>query len=403
MTGTSRRARGILDYLLRELQMPDGGFAASQDADTDGEEGLTFVWSASEIRALLGADAGLFSAAYGVTDAGNWEGRVILSRVRNDAELAELFGLTPPEVARSSQTARRMLLERRAARPQPARDDKVLAAWNGLAIAALADASRALSAADDAALHASAQRYRDAATSAAGAVVHGLLRADGRLRRSWKDGRATADGVLEDYADLADGLVALYQATFDERWFTTAVELADTILDRFADPAGGFYDTADDGEQLVLRPRDRQDNATPSGGAMATTVLLRLAALTGDDRYRDAATRALATVGPFLGAYPTAFAQWLCALEIAHAGITELAIVGVPGDGGMAGLLRVANRGYRPFRVLAGTPEPGTSSVPLLAQRFALHGRATAFVCRDFACRQPVHEPEALDALLVGS
>ena len=186
-------------------------------------------------------------------------------------------------------------------------------------------------------------------------------------------------------------------------WFTTAVELADTILNRFADSAGGFYDTADDGEQLVLRPRDRQDNATPSGGAMATTVLLRLAALTGDDRYRDAATRALATVGSFLGAYPTAFAQWLCALEIAHAGITEVAIVGVPGDGGMAGLLRVANRGYRPFRVLAGTPEPGTSSVPLLALRFALHGRATAFVCRDFACRQPVHEPEALDALLVGS
>jgi uncharacterized protein len=394
-------AAGTLDYLLRELRTAEGGFAASQDADTAGEEGATFVWSAAEIREVLGPDGALFCAAYGATDAGNWEGRTILSRVRGDAELAERFGLPPAEVARRLATGRDRLLERRSARPQPARDDKVLAAWNGLAIAALADAGRSLAAAGDPALDATSGRYLAAAAGAAEAVTSRLLQPDGSLRRSWKDGRATADGVLEDYADLADGLLALYQATADERWFTAAVTLADAILARFEDPAGGFFDTASGGEPLVVRPKGTQDNAVPSGGAMASTVLLRLAALTGEDRYQGAAERALATVGPFLGRYPTAFAQWLHALELAHAGITEVAVIGDRADDEVRRLVRVADRGYHPFRVLAVSATPATSAVPLLAHRFALHGRATAFVCRDFACRQPVHEPEALDTLLV--
>ena len=396
-------ATGTLDYLLRELRTPGGAFVASQDADTDGEEGATFVWSAAEIREALGADGALFCAAYGAADAGNWEGHTILSRVRDDGELAERFGLAPSEVAARLAAGRATLLERRATRPQPARDDKVLAAWNGLAISALADAARALGAAGDAALDVAATRYREAAVAAATAVTTGHLALDGRLRRSWKDGRATAAGVLEDHANLAEGLLALYEATGDEAWFRTAVALADVMLARFTDPAGGFFDTADDGEPLVVRPKTLQDNAVPSGGAMAATVLLRLTALTGDDRYRAAAERAIATVGPFLGRYPTAFAQWLCALETAHAGITEVAIIGSWDDPGVRRLVRVADAGYHPFRVLAVAPSPEVSAVPLLAHRFALGGRATAFVCRAFACRQPVHEPEALDALLVGS
>jgi uncharacterized protein YyaL (SSP411 family) len=406
LTGEARyleTATGTLDYLLRELRMPEGGFAASQDADTEGEEGATFVWSAAEIREVLGADAALFAAAYGATDEGNWEGHTILSRTRDDAELGERFGLGPVAVGERLAAARRLLMDRRASRRQPARDDKVLAAWNGLAIGALADASRALAAAGSPGLDAEAVRYRDAAVAAASAVASQLLGKDGRLRRSWKDGRGTADGVLEDYANLAEGLLALYEATGDERWFTIAVGLADAILGRFGDPAGGFFDTADDGEPLVVRPKGIGDNAVPSGGAMATTVLLRLAALTGEGRYRSAAEQALATVGPYLSRYPTGFAQWLCALELAHAGITEVAIIGARGDEEVRGLLRIADRGYHPFRVLAVSATPETSAVPLLVDRFALHGRATAFVCRDFACRQPVHEPEALDALLVGS
>jgi hypothetical protein len=396
-------ATGALDYLLRELRTPEGGFAASQDADTDGKEGATFTWTASGIRDVLGGEAALFSAAYGATDGGNWEGHTILSRIRDDRELGERFGLPPADVAARLRESRARLLARRAERPQPARDDKVLAAWNGLAIGALADAARALAGSGDPSLGATAVRYREAAATAASAVLGSLMGPDGRLRRSWKDGRASADGVLEDHANLGEGLLALYEATGDERWFTASVSLADAILARFGDPAGGFFDTAHDGEALVVRPKGTQDNAVPSGGAMATTLLLRLGALTADPRYRAAADGALATMAPYLARYPTAFAQWLCALELAHAGITELAIIGDPGSQATRRLLAVADRGYHPFRVTAVAPSPEGTAVPLLAGRFALHGRATAFVCRDFACRMPVHEPEALDALLAGS
>ena len=391
---------GVLDFLLRELRTPGGGFAASLDADTEGVEGATFTWMAGEVREALGEAAPLFEAAYGVTDEGNWEGVTVLSRVRSDAELADRFGLPAGVVAQRLADARRALLAARSTRPQPARDDKVLAAWNGLAIAALAEASRAIDAgAPD--LRERAAAYRDAAVAAADDVLAGLRAGPGRLRRSWKDGRATAEGVLEDSADLADGLLALYEATGDERWFTEAVDLAEGILARFADPAGGFHDTADDAEGLVVRPRDVQDNATPSGSAMATTVLLRLAALTGEPRFRATAERALAGVGPYLARYPTAFAQWLCALEAVHQGMTEVAIVGEPEA--TRPLVRAASGSYGPFRVLAVSTSPSTSAVAFMRDRFAMRGRPTAFVCRDFACRQPVHEPEALEALLVGT
>ncbi len=392
---------GVLDYVLRELRTPGGGFAASQDADTRGEEGVTFTWTAVDLRSVLGDAFPLFAAAYGVTETGNWEGRTILSRVLDDATLAGRFGVPVEGIGPTLATARAALLARRAQRAQPARDDKVLAAWNGLAIAALADAARALRGSGDPDLAGPATRYLDAATGAAGAVLTGLRDGDGRLHRSWKDGRATAAGVLADHACLADGLLALYEATRDERWYREAVSLAEAILARFSDPEGGFFDTASDGERLVVRPRDVQDNATPSGGSLATTVLVRLAALTGDARYRAAADAALATVRGVIGRHPTAFAQWLCALELTRADIAELAIVGTAGDEGLDRLLAVADRGYHPFRVLASSTAPESSAVPLLRGRFALGGRSTAFVCRDFACRQPVHEPEALEALLL--
>ena len=278
LTGDARYravATGTLDYMLRELRTSDGAFAASQDADTEGIEGLTFTWRAAEIADVLGEDAPLFGAAYGVTEAGNWEGVTILSRVEDEEALAERFGLPVEDVERRLAEARERLLARRAERPQPSRDDKVLAAWNGLAIAALSDAAVALEAAHEPGL---AERYRSAAETAAQTVVDGLLSEDGALRRSWKDGRAVGQGVLEDYTHLADGLLALYEATFDERWFTVARGLMDRVLARFADPAGGFFDTADDHERLVTRPKNVQDNAVPSGNATAARVLLRLAA-----------------------------------------------------------------------------------------------------------------------------
>ena len=384
-------AVGTLDYMVRELTTADGAFAASQDADTEGIEGLTFTWRAPEIREVLGpVAAARFADAYGVTDEGNWEDVTILSRIwpadgqppfRDDADLeADLA------------TSRAKLLERRATRPQPARDDKALAAWNGLAIAAFAEAGRLLDRPD----------YIDAAVRAATAIVDGLLGDDGTLMRSWKDGRAVGAGVLEDYSHLAEGLLALYETTFDERWFRLARSLADQVLSRFADPAGGFFDTASDHERLITRPKDPQDNAVPSGGAMATTVLLRIAAWTGEGRYRDAAERALGTVAPYLTRYPTGFAQWLVAAAFAAGDVVEVAVVGDPDEDATGALLEPVRARWRPFQVLAAAA-PATvlaSAVPLLHDRVAIDGQPTAYVCRDFACELPVTDPEALRSRL---
>ncbi len=219
-----------------------------------------------------------------------------------------------------------------------------------------------------------------------------------RFGRSWKDGRAVGAGVLEDYANLADGLLALYETTFDERWFVLARGLADRILARFADPAGGFFDTADDHERLITRPKDVQDNAVPSGGAMATTVLLRLAAWTGDGRYRDAAETALRTVAPYLARYPTGFGQWLIAASFAAAAVDEVAVVGDPADAATRDLLAPVWATWRPNQVLAvaRAADVADSAIPLLHERTAIDGRPTAYVCRDFACRLPVTDPALL-------
>jgi uncharacterized protein YyaL (SSP411 family) len=372
-------ATSTLDYMARELTTADGAFAASQDADTEGVEGRTFTWTADEIRDELGPDAAAFIDAYGLRDLGNWEHTNILSRiVPSTGDPAAEAGLA---------ASRAKLLTRRATRAQPARDDKALAAWNGLAIGAFADASRQLPEAD---------RYLAIGTQAADAIVAGLLRPDGRLGRSWKDGRSTGEGVLEDYAHLADGLLALYEASSDERWFTIARSLADTILERFADPDGGFFDTADDHEALVTRPKDVQDNAVPAGSSMAASVLLRLAALTGEATYRAAAERSLATVTSYLPRYPTGFANWLSAAHLAVEGIDELAIVGEPGDAATQALAAVASDGFRPNLVLAIADDSAASVVPLLAGRELIDGRPTAYLCRDFACRLPVTDPAAL-------
>jgi hypothetical protein len=372
-------AVGTLAYMVRELRRDDGTFAASQDADTEGVEGKTFTWTAAEIRDALGADADPFLEAYGVSDEGNWEHTNILSRV------APPTG--DPFVEAGLAASRDRLLTLRASRPQPARDDKALAAWNGLAIGAFADAGRWLP---------DGTEFLAIGGGAAEGIVSGLLRPDGRLGRSWKDGRATGEGVLEDYAHLADGLLALYESSADERWFTTARSLADTILERFADPAGGFFDTADDHEALVTRPRDVQDNAVPAGGSMATSVMLRLAALTGDERYRQAADRAFETVTPYLARYPTGFANWLSAAHLAVEGIDELAIVGDLDDPSTTLLAAVASEGFRPNLVLAVAANASSSAVPLLEGRALIDGRPAAYLCRNFACRLPVTDPGAL-------
>ncbi|MFL5676077.1 MAG: thioredoxin domain-containing protein [Chloroflexota bacterium] len=385
-------ATGTLDYMIRELTTDDGAFAASQDADTDGIEGLTFTWRAAEIREVLGDDSRLFEAAYGVTDEGNWEGVTILSRVVDDERLAESFDLTVEDVADRLTSGRERLLRRRTERPQPARDGKALAAWNGLAIGAFADAAVAFASSDPE----GAARYQAAAQRAADTIRGGLLAPDGSLGRSWKDGRATGRGVLEDYTHLADGFLSLYETSFDEESFEISRRMMDRVLEHFADPGGGFFDTADDHERLVTRPKDVQDNAVPSGNAMATHVLLRLAAWTGEARYRNAAERAMRVVVPFVERYATGFAQWLSAMDLALAPVVEVAIVGAPDDSSTRALLGEVRRGFRPNQVVAVAADPAGSRMPLLQDRIALDGRPTAYVCRNFACRLPVTDPAAL-------
>ncbi len=407
-----RVATETLDFVAREMTLPDGVFAASLDADTGGEEGATYTWTADEVREVLDA-AGLAEAwplvaeAYDV-DRGRQLGgpgdppapgqrRGPRGAPRADARGRWRTSWRAPAVA---------LLAARDRRPQPARDDKALAGWNGLMVGAFADAAGLLSREDDPAPGRWPPRATGRSPSARRTGCSSVLRSpDGRFRRSWKDGQARHAGTLEDQACMADGLLALYEATADERWFAAAAETAEAILAHFADPAGGFHDTADDAETLVARPRSLQDNAVPSGGAMATSVLLRLAALTGEGRHADAAEAALRVVGAAPGAHPTAFAQWLAAIDWQVGPVDEVAIVGDPADPRTARLAAAArgapvHLGWRPRQVIAIGADPAASVVPLLQGRFALRGAPTAFVCRSFACRQPVTEPEALAAIL---
>lgn len=286
-------ASETLDFLLRELRLPEGGFACSLDADSEGGEGRHYIWTADEIRRELGAGADGFMRWYGVTDEGNWEGRNILH--------VALSGEPPAEL----QAARERLFRARERRVRPRRDDKVVSAWNGLAIAAFAEAGRALDRAD----------FTRAAADAAGFLRAALRDDNGRLRRTWRAGRAAPHpGLLEDQACVADGLLALHEATRDAAWLDQARELADVILGRFGDPAGpGFYDVADDHEPLFKRPRNPQDHPLPSGGAMACHVLLKLAGLTGETAWAQRAAAAVAALGRLPADHPTGFAHWLCA------------------------------------------------------------------------------------------
>ncbi len=217
-----------------------------------------------------------------------------------------------------------------------------------------------------------------------------------RVHRSWKDGRARHAGTLEDHAHLAEGLLTLYESTFEERFFVAARGLAEAILAHFQAPDGGFFDTADDAETLMARPRNLQDNAIPAGGSMATIVLLRLAAFTGESRYRDAAERALAPMVGVAAQHPLGFAIWLTAYQLASGPIDEIAIVGDPADADTAALLSVARAGFRPNRVIAVSPDPAASAIPLLHGRTAIDGAATAYLCRGLACRQPTSDPSVL-------
>jgi len=371
-------AEETLDYVIREMTDSAGGFYSTQDADSEGVEGKFFVWTPDEIRSVLGDQADRFIDTYGVTERGNFEGQNIL----------ELKGSLEEREALSG--ARRRLFEAREDRVHPGRDDKVLTSWNGLMLAAFAEAARVLGRDD----------YREVAERNAGFLLKELRTPEGRLHHTCKAGVSGFNGYLEDYTHLVEGLLELYQTTFDPRWYTAAHELAEAMIEHFSAPSG-FYDSSDDHEALIVRPREMQDNAVPSGNAMAATVLLRLAGLAVEPRYLDVAQAALASVQDLLARYPLGFAQWLIALDYALAHPREVAIVGQPENDDTQALLAACTAGYRPHQVLAvGLPDPGAVSVPLLQGREQVEGRATAYVCADHVCRPPVTEAEGLVSLL---
>ncbi len=372
-----------LDFVRREMRHERGGFYSSYDADSEGEEGKFYVWTADEIRAALGDEAARFMAAYGVSEGGNWEGHNILHVAEDLTGLGDLSGL---------KEARLKLFNIRARRVPPGLDDKVLTAWNGLMLAAFAEAGRVLDRPD----------YTATAVANAEFLYATMRRDDGRLLRSWQAaaGDARYNAYLEDYAFLADGLLALYETTFDPRWFAWARELADLMLAHFSDPAGGFFDTSDDHEALLHRPKDVQDNATPSGNGMAAHVLLRLGLFTGEGRYWDTAERMVAGLYEPMARYPGAFAHWLGAAAFILSQPLEVAVAGDPAAADTRALLDVAQRAYRPNLVIAAGEGKAVEVVPLLAGRERLDGRAAAYVCRRFVCRRPVAEPAALTAQL---
>jgi hypothetical protein len=388
----------ILDYVLREMTHPAGGFYSTQDADSEGVEGKFFLWTSAEVQALLGDEAILFNDVYGVTPHGNFNephlppGQNILSLAAEPAAVARKNGLAPEQLAVILDEARHKLFHAREQRVKPGRDEKILAAWNGLMLAAFAEAAR------DRSLGERAEVYRSAAERNAEFLLGAMRTSAGRLLRTWKDGQAKLNGYLEDYACVIEGLLELYQTTFDEKWFVAARDLADSMLQHYADPAGGFFDTSDDHEALVTRPKDLQDNAVPSGNAMAATVLFKLAAFIGEDRYYRDAEALLGALQAALIQSPLGFAQWLIALDFALSNPKEIALVGDQGSSSVQALLDVVRAGLRPHQVVAlGTPRADRpSAVPLLLDRPVVDECATAYVCVRFACQRPTTDPQVL-------
>jgi uncharacterized protein len=374
-----------LDWMLAEMRGTEGGFFSALDADSEGEEGRFYVWEAAEIRAVL-EGAGLSGEAdelltwWGITEAGNFEGRNIL-HVPAGPEAA------PPA---SVAAARKALYEARGKRVWPGLDDKRICSWNALAIAALADAGAVLGRSD----------YLDAARTCATFVLTELRDSDGRLRRTWKDGEAPIAGYLEDHAYLADALLVLYEATFEQRWFDAAREIADAMIDRFADPdRGGFFTTAADAEELIARRKDVDDHPIPSGNSAAAYALLRLAALTGEREYERHAVSVFRLFHKVAAEHPHAVAHLLRGLDFHLSPTRELALVGPAGEDGLGELAAVVRSRLRPHLVVAGGPE-GTAMPELMRERTAVDGHPAAYVCEHFACRQPVTRPDELAAAL---
>jgi len=402
-----------LDYVLREMSSPEGGFYSTQDADSEGEEGKFFVWTVDEVDALLGSEDGpLFRAYYDVTEAGNastgsahsFEHKNILHVDHGLEEVATRLNVTPEQLSKAIERGKQILFEAREKQVKPGRDDKVLTAWNGLMLASMAEAGAVLG----------RQDYVQAAERAADFCLTHLRDENGRLLRSYKDGQSKFNAYLEDHAYLADGLLALYQATFDVRWLEEARALADEMLARFWDEeAGGFFDTASDhaDQSLIIRPKNITDNAIPSGNAVAASVLLQLSVMSGPPTdegpgatYHRHAIETLRLLSGAIAQYPRAFGQALSALEAHLATTKEIVIIGDLHEQATQALLETVHGRHLPNKVLVvARPDQVkqlSQRIPLLAGRTQIDGSATAYVCENYTCQVPVTDPEVLLELI---
>jgi uncharacterized protein len=385
-----RTSEQTLDWALREMRGPEGGFYSALDADSEGEEGRFYVWDEEEMRTALGED-GLATDGiervlgyWGVSPAGNFEGRNILhvplgASAQRPAELDD---------------ARTALYAWRDRRVRPGLDDKRICSWNALMIAALADAGAALG----------RQDHLDAACSCARFVWESMRDSDGRLRRTWKDGEARLNAYLEDHAFLIEALLRLYEATLEVRWFDAARETAETMIERFADDErGGFFTTSNDHEELIARRKDVGDHPIPSGNSSAAYGLLRLAALTGERSYEERAVGTMRLFSPAAARHPDAFGHLLQAIDFHLSPVREVALVapsnGADGSANLDELAGVVRLTHRPHVVLAGGPE-GSERPELLRERPAVEGKPAAYVCEHFTCKAPVTDPQELEAAL---
>jgi uncharacterized protein YyaL (SSP411 family) len=379
-----------LDWALREMRGPEGGFYSALDADSEGEEGRFYVWEELELREVL-AEAGMNADVverilgyWGVSPAGNFEGRNVLHVPAGPA------ASQPPGL----DQARRALLAHRDKRVRPGLDDKRICSWNALMISALADAGGALG----------RDEYVDAAGGCARFVLESMRDGSGRLLRTWKDGEARLNAYLEDHAYLVEALLALYEATLEQRWFDAATEIAEAMIERFGDDErGGFFTTSHDHEELIARRKDIGDHPIPAGNSSAALGLLRLAALTGGERYEERAVAVLRLFAPAAVRHPDAFGHLLQALDFHLSLVREIALV-APGNGAgpadaLGELASVVRTRHHPHLVLAGGPE-GSDRPELLRDRTAVEGQPAAYVCENFACRAPVTEPDELEAAL---
>ena len=379
-----------LDYVVREMTDAGGGFYSAQDADSEGVEGKFFVWTPGELQAILGEDADLIMGYYGVTARGNFEGANILNVPRDPEEYAYQRGVTEEQLSSAIERARAALLPVREERIHPLLDDKVLTAWNGLMLRAFAEAGAGLGRPD----------YLEVARKNAAFLLNTMRGDNGRILRTWRNGQAKLLGYLEDYACLADGLLALHEATLEPRWLRETVAVVGGMVDLFWDDAvGGFYDTGHDHEELVIRPRDVFDNAQPCGGSVATDILLKIAVVTGNDDFAGKGSTPLRALLPLLGRTPSATGHWLGALDFYVSLPKEVVIVGPSGHAETRAMLGTVGGRFLPNRVVVGVADPDAPPIdgsPLLEQRGMQDGQPTAYVCQHYVCQLPVTTAEAL-------